>query len=132
MAHKPHVHSSIDKHFKQLNAQILLWQTRSIPSSGSLLQQLHYFCNICWSGCMLVCSMLRVDLRYCVRVHALSIQSCTCTPSHSMHGRRSPEFNILACCRTAHLLQRWMQELGTTQSCTCTMYTSHYKLAVRT
>ena len=64
--------NSIDKHFKQSKEQnlIIVWRTRSIPSSGSLLQQL-IFCNIRWSGCiMLVCSVLRVDLWYCACMHA--------------------------------------------------------------
>ena len=40
VAHKLRLHSSIDKHFKHSKEQMLLWRTRPIPSSSSLLQRL--------------------------------------------------------------------------------------------
>ena len=47
----------------------------------------YYFCDIGWSGCiMLVCSMLRVDPRYCACVHALSIH-CTIMYPIPKHAR---------------------------------------------
>ena len=78
----------------------------------------NFFCNIRWSGCiMLVCSMLRVDLWYCACMHACLFYAASrstvlytyaCTPSQSMLGGHSREFSVIACCWTAHLLQRRM------------------------
>ena len=70
--------NSIDKHFKESNAQVLLWQTQATPSSGSLLQQLTFFC---WSGCMLVCSMLCIYLRYCA-TRACTVDTLYMYPMH--------------------------------------------------
>ena len=81
VACKLRLHSSIDKPSKQSKEHILLWWTRWIPSSGSLLQRL---LRHALSGCiMLVCSMLHVDLRYCARVPSQS-----CTPSHGQKQSR--------------------------------------------
>ena len=46
-------------------------------------------------------------------------------PIGSMDGGRSREFKVLACCLTAHLLQRRMQGLETAQSCPV-MYDATY------
>ena len=117
VACKLHLHSSI-----QLTNTS---DTLSIPYSGSLLQQINFFCNIRRSGCMLVCPMLRVELRCCA--------TCACTvdilymypiPKHTW---RAQLFNVLARRRTVYLLQRRVWGLGTAQSCTCAMYTSQFE-----
>ena len=138
VAHKLRLHSSKDKHFKQLKEQILQWQTRSIPSSGSLSPTFFIFLSysLKWLH-HLVCSMLCVDLCYCARVHVLSIH-CTVMDPIPKHARRTQSW-VQRSRMLSNCVSPAAQDVGSrnhtvmynhvhVHDCTCTTYTSQFEL----
>ena len=89
-------------------------------------------CNIHWSGYLhatcaifvIVCSMLRVDLRYCatcvLAVDALNMYTKACMDDPLVNSTFSHAIEL--CCTS------WRRGyiVGTAQSCICTTYTSQF------
>ena len=109
-----------DKHFKQSKEPILLWWTRSIHSSGSLLQLLLF---ATYAGVATSC----LDLWYCARVHSLSIH-CTIMypiPKHAWGGggaqSRVQRSRMLSNCAPSAA-----QDVGTRNHTVMYMYDVHF------
>ena len=77
---------------------------------------------------MLVCSMLLVELRYCVHVHALSIH-CTIMYAILKRARRA-QSRVQCSCMLSSCASSAAQDVGT-RNCTV-MYTYDVHFAVQT